>query len=101
VLQAVVEGFALRSKVDPTAVPQSSGSDLGPYAMAVAGVLAVVTRPADDVANLNEAIHVPTVLRLPGKIAVPVSPRGRRSRMRHRHRCLGEMRGTGGSGGSR
>lgn len=56
-LQALIEGFTLRSKVDPAAVPQSSGSDFGPYATAVAAVLAVVTRPADDVANLDEAFH--------------------------------------------
>jgi AcrR family transcriptional regulator len=56
-LQAVIEGFTLRSKVDPTAVPQSSGSDLGPYATAVAAVLAVVTRPANDVANLDVALR--------------------------------------------
>jgi AcrR family transcriptional regulator len=56
-LQALIEGFTLRSKVDPTAVPQSSGSDHGPYATAVAAMLAVVTRPVGDVANLDEAIH--------------------------------------------
>ena len=57
-LQALIEGFTLRSKVDPTAVPQSSGSDLGLYATAVAAVLGAVTRPADDAADLNEALHV-------------------------------------------
>jgi AcrR family transcriptional regulator len=55
-LQALIEGFTLRSKVDPTAVPPSSGSDFGPYATAVAAVLAVTTRPADDTASLAEAI---------------------------------------------
>lgn len=56
-LQALIEGFTLRYKVDPTAVPLSSESDLSPYAAAVAAVIAVTTCPADDTANLAEAIH--------------------------------------------
>jgi len=56
-LQSLIEGFTLRSKVDPTAVPYSSESDLGPYATAVAAVLAVTTRPAGDEANLSEALQ--------------------------------------------
>jgi AcrR family transcriptional regulator len=56
-LQALIEGFTLRHKVDPTAAPLSSEADLSPYATAVAAVLAVTTRSADDTANLREAIH--------------------------------------------
>jgi AcrR family transcriptional regulator len=57
ILQALLEGFTLRHKADPAAVPLSSESDLGPYATAVAAVLAVVTRPAGDDASLGEAIQ--------------------------------------------
>jgi len=57
ILQALIEGFALRYKVDPTAVPQSSGSGLGMYATAVAAVLAVTTRPVGADTSLNEAIQ--------------------------------------------
>ena len=56
-LQALIEGFTLRYKVDPTAVPQSSGSGLGMYATAVAAVLAVTTRPVGADTSLNEAIQ--------------------------------------------
>ncbi len=56
-LQALVEGFTLRQRIDPDAVPYSSESELGPYATAVAAVLAVVTRPVGDVTSLNEAIQ--------------------------------------------
>jgi AcrR family transcriptional regulator len=56
-LQALLEGFTLRYKVDPAAVPQSSESDLGLYATAVGAVLAVVTSPVDDPADLGEAIR--------------------------------------------
>jgi len=57
ILQALIEGFTLRYKADPAAVPPSAGTELGPYATAVAAVLAVVTRPAGDGASLNEAIE--------------------------------------------
>jgi AcrR family transcriptional regulator len=57
ILQALVEGFTLRSKVDPDAVPPSSESELGLYATAVAAVLAVVTRPVGDNARVSEAIQ--------------------------------------------
>lgn len=57
ILQAFLEGFTLRHKADPAAVPLSTESDLGPYAIAVAAVLAVVTRPAGDNASLDEAIQ--------------------------------------------
>jgi hypothetical protein len=63
-LQALVEGFTLRSKVDPSAVPPSAGTELGPYATAIAAVLAVVTRPTGDDASLNEAIEA--LLNVPG-----------------------------------
>jgi AcrR family transcriptional regulator len=56
ILQALVEGFALRYKIDSTAV-QSSESDLGLYAASVAAVLAVVTRPAGDDANFGETVQ--------------------------------------------
>jgi AcrR family transcriptional regulator len=57
-LQALLEGVTLRHKVDPAAVPLSSESALGPYATAVAAVLAVVTRPAaGDDASLGEALQ--------------------------------------------
>jgi len=56
ILQALVEGFGLRYKIDPTAVPQSSEAELGLYAISVAALLAVLTRPADDEADLDEAI---------------------------------------------
>jgi AcrR family transcriptional regulator len=57
IIQALIEGFTLRYKVDPSAVPPSAETELGPYATAVAALLAVVTRPAGDDANLNEAIE--------------------------------------------
>jgi AcrR family transcriptional regulator len=57
ILQALLEGFTLRHKADPAAVPLSSESDLGPYAIAVAAVLAVCTRPAGDDAPLGEALQ--------------------------------------------
>jgi AcrR family transcriptional regulator len=57
ILQGLVEGLGLRHKIDPTAVPRSSGSELGPYATAVAALLAVLTRPVGDDADLDEAIQ--------------------------------------------
>jgi AcrR family transcriptional regulator/SAM-dependent methyltransferase len=57
ILQALIEGFTLRYKVDPTAVPQSSEAGLGMYATAVAAVLAVTTRPVGADTNLSEAIQ--------------------------------------------
>ena len=57
ILQALVEGFGLRYKIDP-AVPLSSPDpafDL--YAMAVVAVLAVLTRPAADDAGTDETIQ--------------------------------------------
>jgi len=57
ILQALLEGFTLRHKVDPVAAPYSSESDLGPYATGVAAVLAVLTRPVGDDADLGEAIQ--------------------------------------------
>lgn len=57
ILQALVEGFTLRCKVDPTAVPYSTESNLGPYATAVTAVLAVVTRPVGDEASVCEAMQ--------------------------------------------
>jgi AcrR family transcriptional regulator len=54
ILQALIEGFTLRHKVDPTAGARSSKSDLGLYATAVAAVLAVVTRPAGDDATFGQ-----------------------------------------------
>jgi AcrR family transcriptional regulator len=76
ILQALIEGFTLRSKADPSAVPPSAGTELGPYATAVAAVLAVVTRPAGDDANLNEVIEA--LLDVPdpgtGSIDMTVTP---------------------------
>jgi AcrR family transcriptional regulator len=57
ILQALLEGFTLRRKVDPAAVSYSSESDLGPYATAIAAVLAVATRQVGDDAGLDEAIQ--------------------------------------------
>jgi hypothetical protein len=57
ILQALIEGFTLRHRVDPAAGSQSSGSDLGLYATAVAAVLAVVTRPAGDQATFGETVE--------------------------------------------
>jgi AcrR family transcriptional regulator len=57
ILQALIEGFTLRHKVDPAAGALSSESDLGLYATAVAAVLAVVTRPVGDDASLGEAVE--------------------------------------------
>ena len=57
VLQALVDGFGMRYKIDP-AVPLSSPEpafDL--YALAVAAVLAVLTRPAGDEASTDETIQ--------------------------------------------
>jgi AcrR family transcriptional regulator len=56
ILQALIEGFGLRYKIDP-AVPLSSPEpafDL--YAMAVAAVLAVLTRPVGDDTNTGASI---------------------------------------------
>jgi len=55
ILQALIEGFTLRHKVDPAAGALPSEADLGLYATAVVAVLAVVTRPAGDDANFSEA----------------------------------------------
>src|SRR5262245_41956537 len=55
ILQALIEGFTLRHKVDPAAGALPSEADLGLYATAVAAVLAVVTRPAGDDASFSEA----------------------------------------------
>jgi AcrR family transcriptional regulator len=57
ILQSLLEGFALRYKVDSGAVPQSSESDPGFYAIATAAMLAVITRPVGDNANLGVAIQ--------------------------------------------
>jgi AcrR family transcriptional regulator len=57
ILQALLEGFTLRRKVDPSAAPYSSESGLGPYATAVAAVLAVVTRPVGDDADFGKAVQ--------------------------------------------
>jgi AcrR family transcriptional regulator len=57
ILQALIEGFTLRHKVDPASAPYSSESELSPYATAIASVLAVVTRPVGDDAGLSEALH--------------------------------------------
>ena len=57
VIQALVDGFGLRYKIDP-AVPLASPEpafDL--YAMAVAAVLAVLTRPAGDDAGTDKTIQ--------------------------------------------
>ena len=57
VIQALVDGFGLRYKIDP-AVPLSSPEpafDL--YAIAVAAVLAVLTRPAGDDASTDETVQ--------------------------------------------
>ena len=56
-LQALIEGFTLRHRVDPAAGTQSSESDLGLYSTAVAAVLAVVTRPAGDDATFGETVE--------------------------------------------
>jgi AcrR family transcriptional regulator len=53
-LQALVEGFTLRHKVDPAAGVLSSESGLGSYAAAVAAVLAVTTRLVGDNADFSE-----------------------------------------------
>lgn len=56
IIQALAEGFGLRYKVDPTAVAQSEESAPGLYAVAVAAVLAVLTRPAADDSDAMEAL---------------------------------------------
>ena len=57
ILQALVEGLGLRYKIDPTAVPKSSESQLGLYATTVAALLAVLTRPIGENSDLNDAVH--------------------------------------------
>ena len=57
VIQAIAEGLGLRYKIDPNAVPPTSDSHLGIYAMSVAAVLAVLTRPIGDDTDANEAIR--------------------------------------------
>jgi AcrR family transcriptional regulator len=57
ILQAMIEGFTLRHKVDPDAVPPLSNPELAPYTTAVAAVLAAVTRPVGDNANLAETLQ--------------------------------------------
>jgi AcrR family transcriptional regulator len=55
ILQALIEGFTMRHKIDPAAGVLSSESVLGSYATAVTAVLAVVTRPVGDDAAFGEA----------------------------------------------
>lgn len=56
ILQALAEGLGLRHKIDPTAVPASSESNVGLYATAVAAVLAVLTRRGGENDDAAEAI---------------------------------------------
>jgi AcrR family transcriptional regulator len=56
-LQGMIEGLGLRHKIDPEAVPQSSESEFGLYATAVAALLAVLTRPIGDDTDLSEALQ--------------------------------------------
>jgi AcrR family transcriptional regulator len=57
VLQGLIEGLGMRCKVDPAAVPKSSETDPGLYATAVATVLAVLTRPREDHATVEETLQ--------------------------------------------
>ena len=56
ILQALVEGFGLRYKIDPTVPLSSPEPAFDLYATAVAAVLAVLTRPVGDDANACECI---------------------------------------------
>jgi len=57
VLQALVEGFGLRYKIDPTVPLSSPEPAFDLYAMAVAAVLAVLTRRVGDDASTDETIQ--------------------------------------------
>ena len=57
VLQALVDGFGLRYKIDPAVPLSSSEPAFDLYAMAVAAVLAVLTRPAGDDASTDATIQ--------------------------------------------
>lgn len=56
VLQGVIEGFGIRYKVDPDALPLSTESEPGLYAITVAALLGVLTRPVGDDTGLNETL---------------------------------------------
>lgn len=56
ILQALVEGFGLRHKIDPASVPVSSESTVGLYATATAAVLAVLTRPTGCTSDVADGI---------------------------------------------
>jgi AcrR family transcriptional regulator len=56
ILQGLAEGLGLRHKIDPASVPGSTPSAPGPYATAIAAVLAVLTRSAGDDEDASQAI---------------------------------------------
>ena len=56
ILQALVEGFGLRYKIDPTVPLSTPEPAFDLYGMAVAAILAVLTRPVGDDANTSESI---------------------------------------------
>jgi AcrR family transcriptional regulator len=55
-LQALVEGFGLRAKVDPDGMSLQHDTAQQRYAVAVAAVLAILTRPIGDRRSTNEAL---------------------------------------------
>jgi AcrR family transcriptional regulator len=56
VLQALVEGFGLRSKVDPDGITLPDAGDPSLYALAVASVLSTLTRPIDDPRSVSQVL---------------------------------------------
>jgi AcrR family transcriptional regulator len=57
VLQGLIDGLEMRRKIDPDAVPPSSETATGLFAVAASALLAVLTRPTGDNATLEEAMR--------------------------------------------
>jgi len=57
ILQGLLEGLGLRYKIDPEAVSGSAEAPTGPYAIAAAAILAVLTQPIGDHKTVNEIIQ--------------------------------------------
>jgi AcrR family transcriptional regulator len=55
-LQALVEGFAFRSRVDPEGIEVPGGERSSLYAYAVTGALCALTRPIGDDLGLEESL---------------------------------------------
>ena len=56
VLQALVEGFGLRAKIDAAGIESPNASSPSLYPLAVASVLAMLTRPRQEDRSLTQAL---------------------------------------------